>query len=141
MLKCRYRKGTTMRNIIVNPKTGGAKGTKPARHDLIPPEALHVLAEQYGYGASIYGDNNWRKGYNWSLAYAAMQRHANAFWAGETDDPDTNLPHMAAVAFHALTLITYTTHNWYSQFDDRPKPPEGDPNRPANNETSTSPTS
>ena len=111
-----------MRDIIVNEKTGGAKGTKPARHDLIPTQALTMLAEQYGYGAAIYGDDNWRKGYDWSLAYAALQRHAVAFWSGENNDAESGLSHMAAVAFHAFTLIVYSNNQQYAEFDNRPTP-------------------
>lgn len=101
----------------VTSSTGGQKGRKLARHDLIPPEALTELAKHYGRGAEKYDDNNWRKGYDWSLAYAAMQRHANAFWAGEDIDEETGTPHVICVAFHAFTLFTFMTEQ--PQFDDR----------------------
>ena len=65
---------------IVNPVTGGAKGRKLARHELLPPEALTAIAERFGLGAQKYEDNNWRKGYSWSLSYGALQRHLLAFW-------------------------------------------------------------
>lgn len=99
--------------------TGGQKGVKEARFDLIPPEALTKLAEHYGVGAEKYGEHNWRKGFEWSKSYAAMQRHANAFWAGEDLDPETGKPHMSAVAFHALTLLVFMDEQ--PQYDDRIK--------------------
>ena len=39
---------------IVDPNTGGAKGTKIARFSLIPSEFLWALAEHYGKGARKY---------------------------------------------------------------------------------------
>lgn len=97
--------------------TGGEKGTKDERHDLIPVEALATVARHYGAGARKYSAHNWRKGYEWSKSYAAMQRHANAFWAGEDIDEETGSPHMAAVAFHALALLTFMEE--HPDFDDR----------------------
>lgn len=100
--------------------TGGQKGVKLARYDLIPVEALRQVAEHYGRGAEKYDDNQWRKAYEWSKSYAALQRHANSFWAGEDFDPETGSNHMAAVAWHALTLLTFFDEA--KQFDDRFKP-------------------
>lgn len=103
--------------IRLTSSTGGQKGTKLARYDLIPAEALRIVAETYGRGATKYDDHNWRKGYNWSLSYAALQRHAWKFWGGEDLDPETGTPHMACVAFHALSLITFMVEQ--PEFDDR----------------------
>lgn len=101
--------------------TGGEKGTKPERFDLLPPEALAKLARHYGIGAEKYADHNWRRGYAWSHSIAALQRHANAFWGGEDIDPETGSPHMAAVAFHAFTLLCFMDD--HPGFDDRYRPP------------------
>ena len=100
--------------------TGGQKGTKLARFDLIPTRPLWLLAELYGQGAKKYADNNWRKGYDWSLSYAAAQRHMNMFWAGEDIDPEMGVPHTVCAMFHMMALTEYlTTH---PAFDNRPKP-------------------
>lgn len=97
--------------------TGGQKGVKPERYDLIPVEPLAELARLYGFGAAKYEAHNFRKGYEWSKSYAALQRHANAFWGGEDIDPESGLPHMASVAFHAFALSEFMqTHR---EFDDR----------------------
>lgn len=97
--------------------TGGAKGTKLARYDLLPVGPLRQVAEHYGKGASKYADHNWRRGYEWSKSYAALMRHATQFWSGEDIDEETGSHHMAAVAFHALALLEYAkTH---PEFDDR----------------------
>lgn len=103
---------------VVSP-TGGAKGQKMERYDLIPPEPLRLLAEHYGRGAKKYGDDNWTKGYDWSLNFAAMQRHAWAFWGGEDNDPETGSPHMVAVAWHAFTLLAFAS--MHPEFDNRRK--------------------
>lgn len=92
---------------VVDPETGGAKGSKLARFDLIPAGALWQLAEHYGRGAEKYDENNWRRGYAWSLSFAALQRHAWAFWNGEDVDEETGSPHMVAVAWHAVSLLTF----------------------------------
>jgi hypothetical protein len=90
---------------------------KEERYDLIPVEALAIVAKLYGFGAKKYAEHNWRRGYEWSKSYAALQRHANEFWKGVDLDPETGLPHLAAIVFHALTLITFM--NEFPQFDDR----------------------
>lgn len=104
---------------VVDPDTGGAKGQKLARFDLIPAGPLTHVAEHYGKGAAKYGeDRNWEKGYAWSLSFGALMRHAWAFWNREDIDPDTQSHHMAAVVFHALALMQFgETHPGK---DDRP---------------------
>jgi hypothetical protein len=103
---------------VTDPETGGQKGSKLARFDLIPVEALLALAEHFGKGSLKYAPHNWMKGYVWSLSYAALQRHANAWWGGENTDKETGSSHMICVAWHALTL--YTFEKLYPNKDDRP---------------------
>ncbi len=100
--------------------TGAEKGTKDERYDLLPVGALATVARHFGAGAKKYADHNWRKGYEWSKSYAALQRHATQFWSGEDIDEETGSPHMAAVAFHALALLTYMEE--HPEFDDRYRP-------------------
>jgi hypothetical protein len=103
---------------VTDPETGGEKGTKLARFDLIPTGPLWQLAEHYGKGAAKYADRNWQRGYAWSLSFAALQRHAWAFWNGEDLDPETQSHHMAAVAFHAFALMEFDSTD--TGTDDRP---------------------
>lgn len=100
--------------------TGGEKGTKEERFDLLPTEALAKVARHYGIGAQKYAAHNWRRGYEWSKSYAALMRHLTAFWGGEDIDEETGSPHMAAVTFHALALLTFMDEQ--REFDDRYKP-------------------
>jgi hypothetical protein len=97
--------------------TGGEKGVKPERHSLIPVEALNAIARLYAKGAEKYDAHNWRRGYDWSKSYDALHRHAAAFWSGEDIDPEMGESHMAAVAFHAMTLLVFQLEQ--PEFDDR----------------------
>jgi hypothetical protein len=115
-----------MKNIVnsqevrmVDPDTNAEKGQKMERYDLIPVAPLAEVARHYGIGASKYEPRNWERGYAWSLSYAAMQRHANLFWGGESYDQESNTHHLAAVVFHALALMEYENTN--KEKDDRPK--------------------
>lgn len=104
---------------ITDASTGGQKGQKIERFDLIPVKPLRTVATVYGLGAKKYADRNWEKGYAWSLSYAALLRHITAFWEGETFDRETGLHHMAHATFHCFALIEYAqTH---PEKDDRPK--------------------
>lgn len=97
--------------------TGGQKGVKPERYDLIPAEALEALARHYGKGAEKYESHQWRKGYEWSKSFAAMMRHAWKFWRGEDVDPETGTPHIICVAWHAFCLYIFSRD--FPEYDDR----------------------
>ena len=103
--------------VTVTSATGGQKGKKLARYDLIPPAALRQVAELYGRGAEKYSDHNWRNGYDWSLSFAAMQRHSWQFWNGEEYDEETGCAHLTSVIFHALSLLTFMEEQ--RGYDDR----------------------
>ncbi len=106
-------------DVVTNPDTGGRKGQKLARFDLIPPRALEELAKHFGRGALKYADRNWELGVNWSLNFAAMQRHLWAWWDGENDDPETGSSHITAAMWHCAALLEYeVTH---PELDDRPQ--------------------
>ena len=103
---------------VKDPDTGGEKGSKPQRMDLLPWDTLMKVSEHYHYGASKYEDRNWERGYKWSLSFAALQRHLAAFWQGEDVDEESGSHHMAAACFHALALFTYVERGLGT--DDRP---------------------
>lgn len=104
---------------VVDPNTGGEKGSKLARFDLLPYDALHAVSEHFGRGAAKYEARNWERGYTWSLSYAAMQRHLAAWWQGETNDEEFGWSHLRAVVFHALALLTFELRG--AGTDDRPQ--------------------
>lgn len=106
-------------------ETGGRKGRKLARHDLLDPGVMDAIARQFGRGAHKYGDRNYQLGYNWSLSYAAAQRHLNSFWGGEDWDQDPfweleglGTPHhLDAAIFHLMALREFIDK--HPEYDDR----------------------
>ena len=107
---------------VVDPVTGGEKGSKPARYDLIPAGPLRRLAEHFGYGATKYADRNWERGYKWSLSFAALNRHLWAFWNGEDIDAESGSEHITAVIWHAMALSEFAGRDLGT--DDRPYKPQ-----------------
>ena len=102
---------------VTNAVTGGQKGSKLARYDLVPVGPLREVAELYGRGAKKYADRNWELGYDWSLSYAAAQRHLNQWWGGESRDSETGAHHLASVIFHCMAMMEFeVTH---PELDDR----------------------
>lgn len=101
--------------------TGGQKGVKPQRYDLLPREGMDAIAEVLAHGAKKYDDPyNWRKGYEWSKSYASAMRHMTAFWSGETLDPESGLPHLAHAGSHILFMLTWLYEQGEGgEFDDR----------------------
>lgn len=99
---------------IVDPNTGGAKGSKLAAFSLIPPDVVWEIAEHYGKGNAKYppdedGTPNWRKGYDWGLSLDALERHLHQWKMGEEIDEETGSHHLIAVIWHAIAL------RWFSK--------------------------
>ncbi len=92
---------------ITDPVTGGQKGSKPERFDLVPWDAMEEVARVYGFGATKYEDHNWLRGYKWSLSIASAFRHLVAMVLGQDRDPESGCLHTAHLAWHALTLTTF----------------------------------
>lgn len=109
---------------VTNPITGGQKGAKLARFDLLPAKALWKVAELYGRGAAKYAPWNYRLGYAWSLSIAALERHLALWKEGEETDAETQCHHLASVVFHALALLLFTDE--HPELDDRWKPEGND---------------
>jgi hypothetical protein len=100
---------------------GGRKDdTGKLRYDLLPPVPLAEVAKVYTIGAQKYADRNWEKGLQWGRVYAALQRHANVWWAGERNDPADGQHHLASVVWCALALMEY--ERTHPDLDDRKVP-------------------
>lgn len=111
-----------MTEIRTTSKTGGQKGVKPERHDLMPRKGLDAIARVFGFGAEKYADHNWRNRYEWGKSLAALERHIGAFMDGETYDPESGLPHLAHAGFHILVLLTWLAEDGEgveNEMDDR----------------------
>lgn len=72
----------------------------------------------FGEGAKKYAERNWERGIPRSSQKGALDRHLALYWAGENLDPESGLPHLAHVAWHALTLLAL--HLRGVGDDDRP---------------------
>lgn len=88
------------------------------RYDLLPPRPLEELVRVYTAGSQIYGDRNWERGTNWGRYFAAMMRHAWAWWLGGGRH-DQRMHHLASVAWYCFALMHY--ENEGIGLDDRPK--------------------
>jgi hypothetical protein len=94
---------------VVDPETGGAKGSKLAQLGALDPAALLEVAKVAGFGGKKYDRFNYAKGYAWSLTYDALLRHLLAFLDGEEVDSESGLPHCAHAAWHCLALLTFSS--------------------------------
>jgi hypothetical protein len=100
--------------VVTDPNTGGRKGSKLARFDMIPPDVLWELAEHYGRGEAIYPSDphpNWQRGYSWRLSVAALHRHLSQWESGEDTDAETGSSHLIAVMWHCVALRWFQLHN------------------------------
>ena len=102
-------------------KVGGLKydAGKP-RMDLLVAEADEVTAQVFTFGASKYGDFNWRKGFNYSRLHAALRRHLSAWSRGIDIDDESGLPHLAH-ARCCLDMLLYFHTTGHAELDDRPR--------------------
>lgn len=87
------------------------------RFDHIPAEPLRLLAHHYGVGARKYAADNWQKGHDWRLTFAALNRHLWQHQSGQFLDEETGSPHLVAVVWHAITLLWFYENK--PEFDTR----------------------
>jgi hypothetical protein len=90
------------------PVEGRKDDQSKRRFDLLPWRAVGQVVDVLGFGARKYADHNWVKVPNARERYfAAAQRHLNAWWLGESIDPETGLPHLAHAACCVLFLLSF----------------------------------
>jgi len=77
------------------------------RYDLIPPDALELVAEVFKIGGVKYGDRNWEKGMAWGRVFRALMSHAWKWWRGETYDQEDGQHHLSSVVWCGLVLLAY----------------------------------
>lgn len=83
--------------------TGSVRDTRRGRgrYDLLPAEAIHLVAKHFEEGAEKYGDSNWKRGQPLSWYLDSGLRHVFAgIMAG--DDSER---HDVAWAWNALAFI------------------------------------
>lgn len=74
--------------------------------ELIPWDAVHMVARVMTQNVGKYPARNWEKGMSWSRHVGSAFRHLIAHMMGETIDPESKLPHLAMFATRALMLLT-----------------------------------
>lgn len=80
---------------------------KKPRLGLVPASLTRYVGAGMTYGAEKYGDNNWRKGFNWVGLIDSLERHIAAFKEGEDIDAESGLPHLAHVGCNVAFLIEH----------------------------------
>lgn len=70
------------------------------RYDLLPPYAIHRLAQVYEKGAKKYSPKNWALGMPFHLFVDSALRHTFQFLDGATDED-----HLGHAIFNLLALI------------------------------------
>lgn len=117
--------GEDRRNLDTpRPKTAGPtrglrynKGKR--RYDLLPPDSLAVLADVLTVGAEKYAERNWEAGMPYKDALGSLERHLQDWKAGEDNDKESGLSHLAHVMCNAMFLLTWQLRNLGE--DDRVK--------------------
>lgn len=78
-----------------------------ARMDLVPMEAVEVIAQVLAFGAMKYAPWAWYAGMDYGRLLAAALRHLSAFQQGEDNDPESGLSHLAHAGCCILFLLTF----------------------------------
>jgi hypothetical protein len=81
------------------------KDSGKLRHDLLYMPALIEIVTVHTKGAEKYAPRKWEEGMEWGRMYGALQRHATAFWSGESRDPEWGLHHLAHAATCCMMLM------------------------------------
>lgn len=92
---------------------------------LIPKQAMYMCGQALAYGASKYGDHNFKLGMLNSRMVAAALRHIYQYLDGQDVDDESGLPHISH-ALASLAMLAYNMEKW-PEMDDRfkhkrPKP-------------------
>ena len=93
--------------ICADPKPEGKKfdSGKP-RWSLLPRGTLRKVVQVLEAGAVKYDVDNWKSVPDARTRYYdAMNRHIEAWWGGEKQDPETGIHHLAHATCCALFLI------------------------------------
>lgn len=78
--------------------------------DLVTLEFLEETAKALGFGAEKYGRHNFKGGIEHSRLLAACLRHVNQYNAGQDNDPESGLSHLAHAAA-SLNMLVWMVKN------------------------------
>jgi hypothetical protein len=85
----------------------------------IPRPVLREVAAVLAFGAEKYSARNWEQGIAFSRLFAAAMRHADSVARGESNDPESGLPHAAHFWCCVVFIVTLTARE-AANLDDRP---------------------
>lgn len=88
------------------------------RLDLIPSCLNKEVGKILTFGSIKYGDNNWRKGMEWSKCIASLKRHLLDFEEGIDYDNESRELHISHLIVNAMFILEY--YKTHPEFDDRP---------------------
>lgn len=86
---------------------------------LIPVSSNMSIARVMAVGAAKYSPHNWRRGMSWSIVMGCLERHYNAFKAGQDIDEESGLRHIELL----LCNVAFLNEYFYTcpELDDRYK--------------------
>jgi hypothetical protein len=99
------------------PGSGARFNAGKPTFELVPLIAFEDCARVFDYGRKKYAEWNWAKGMPWSAPLGCLLRHMSAWQAGENNDAESGLPHLAHAMANLVMLSTYA--RTYPQGDDR----------------------
>lgn len=90
----------------ISPDTGKKFDQGKPRFSLVPNQAMSEVVDVLTFGASKYGDHNWKQipGLQ-NRYYDALQRHLSAFRDGHTLDDESGKHHLAHAACCVLFML------------------------------------
>lgn len=96
------------------------------RLELLPYDALHGVADVFAYGANKYYQDSWRSNEpaEYSRTFGSVLRHLTSWYAGQDDDPESDLNHVDH-AISQLLILRYVMLNRPDK-DDRFKEPNSE---------------
>lgn len=98
--------------------TGARYNSGKPKLSLIPLTTLYDEARVWEYGEKKYKAWNWTKGMQWSVPLECALRHLARWQAGEENDEESGLPHLAHAMCNLRMLTLYA--KTYTEGDDRP---------------------
>jgi hypothetical protein len=98
---------------------GMKKDEGKLRIDLVPFELIKGVAKVMEFATEKYAPWDYAKGYNYSKAWSAVQRHLWAWWYREENDPESGFSHLWH-ASAALAILLFFEARQMTHLDDRP---------------------
>lgn len=88
-----------------------------ARWSLVDFKSMEPMVRVLEFGAKKYEDDNWSKGLGVKGICESLLRHTFALLSGETNDPESGLPHVGHIQCNAMFLSHMM--QFKPEFDDR----------------------